>query len=103
VTDRVGDSSRNTYRGDSLQTVDLRLSRALHLSERMRLNLAVDAFDLFNRNNVDEVFSVYGAPFFVGPVPRHFGDGISGPSGAVGAPRTVFNQRQLQLSMKFTF
>ena len=103
VTDRVGDSSRNTYRGDSLQTVDLRLSRALRFGERKRLNLAVDAFNLLNRNNVDEVFSVYGAPFFVGPVPRHFGDGISGPSGSVGAPRTVFNQRQLQLSMKFTF
>lgn len=103
VTDRVGASSRNTYRGDSLQTVDLRLSRALHFGERKRLNLSVDAFNLFNRRNVDEVFSVYGAPDFVGPVPQHFGDGISGPSGSVGAPRTVFNARQLQLAAKFTF
>jgi outer membrane receptor protein involved in Fe transport len=103
VTDRVGASSRNTYRGDSLQTVDLRLSRAIHLSERKRLNVALDAFNVFNRQNVDEVFSVYGAPDFVGAVPRHFGDGISGPSGSVGAPRTVFNSRQLQISAKFTF
>ncbi len=105
VTDRVGDSSRNTYRGDSLQTVDLRLSRSFHLNERKRLNLAFDAFNLFNRGNVDEVFSVYGAPDFIPgkPVPQHFGDGGFSPSNSVGVPRTAFNPRQLQLSAKFTF
>lgn len=103
VTDRVGASPRNSYRGDSLKTVDLRLSRVLHLNERARLNLAVDAFNLFNRSNVDEVFSVYGAPDFVGAPPMHFGDGISGPSGQVGTPRTVFNPRQLQFSAKLNF
>jgi outer membrane receptor protein involved in Fe transport len=103
VTDRVGSSSRNTYRGDNLQTVDLRLARAIYLGERRKLNLSVDAFNLFNRVNVDEVFSVYGAPDFVGAVPRHFGDGNFGPSGAVGVPRTTFNPRQLQFAAKFTF
>ncbi|HLJ89815.1 MAG TPA: carboxypeptidase regulatory-like domain-containing protein [Candidatus Angelobacter sp.] len=103
VTDRVGSSARNTYRGDTLQTVDLRLSRVIHFKEKLDLHLSVDAFNLFNRANVDEVFSVYGAPDFVGTPPTHFGDGISGPSGAVGAPRTAFNPRQLQLAAKFTF
>ena len=103
VTDRVGASARNTYRGDTLQTVDLRLSRSFHLSERKRLSLSVDSFNLFNRSNVDEVFSVYGAPDFIGTAPTHFGDGISGPSGAVGAPRTVFNPRQFQFGAKFSF
>jgi len=103
VTDRVGTSPRNSYRGDSLQTVDMRLSRAIHFDERRRLNLSIDAFNLFNRANVDEVFSVYGAPDFIGAPPVHFGDGIFGPSGQVGAPRTVFNPRQLQFAAKFTF
>ncbi|HEY6349831.1 MAG TPA: TonB-dependent receptor [Candidatus Angelobacter sp.] len=103
VTDRVGNSPRNSYRGDSLQTVDVRLSRAIHMNERLQLHLSMDAFNLFNRANVDEVFSVYGAPDFVGPIPTHFGDGITGPSGQVGAPRTVFNPRQLQFAAKFTF
>ncbi|HEX2329505.1 MAG TPA: carboxypeptidase regulatory-like domain-containing protein [Candidatus Angelobacter sp.] len=103
VTDRVGASSRNTYRGDKLETVDLRLSRAFHLGERKQINVSLDAFNLLNRANVDEVFSVYGAPDFIGPQPTHFGDGISGPSGAVGAPRTAFNPRQLQIGAKFTF
>jgi hypothetical protein len=109
VTDRVGNSPRNSYRGDTLKTVDMRLSRTFHLSERKRLALSFDAFNVFNQTNVDEVFSVYGAPDFLPDrsgtplVPRHFGDGISGPSGAVGAPRTVFNPRQFQGGLKFTF
>jgi Carboxypeptidase regulatory-like domain/TonB dependent receptor len=103
VTDRVGNSPRNSYRGDTLQTVDLRLSRTFHMSERKRLAVSLDAFNLFNRSNVDEVFSVYGQPDFIGAPPTHFGDGISGPSGSVGAPRTVFNPRQFQGGLKFTF
>lgn len=103
VTDRVSNVSRNTYRGDSLQSFDIRLARAIHLGEKTRLNLAMDAFNVFNRANIDEVFSVYGAPDFIGAPPTHFGDGITGPSGAVGAPRTAFNPRQLQFSAKFTF
>jgi Carboxypeptidase regulatory-like domain/TonB dependent receptor-like, beta-barrel len=103
VTDRVGGTSRNTYRGDSLQTVDLRISRAFHVREKVQLHLSMDAFNLFNRTNVDEVFSVYGAPDFVGAPPVHFGDGITGPSGQVGTPRTVFNPRQLQFAAKLTF
>ena len=103
VTDRVSGVGRNTYRGDSLQSFDVRLARFIPLTERVRLNLALDVFNIFNRANVDEVFSVYGAPDFVGPVPEHFGDGITGPSGQVGAPRTSFNPRQLQFSAKFQF
>ena len=44
------------------------------------MNLAVDAFNLFNRPNVDEVTSVYGSPVFCGTtpaIPRHYNDGIS--------------------------
>jgi Carboxypeptidase regulatory-like domain/TonB dependent receptor-like, beta-barrel len=104
VTDRVGNSPRNSYRGDTLQTVDMRLARVVHVGERKLLNLSIDAFNLFNRANIDEVFSVYGAPDFIpNQIPTHFGDGVSGPSGAVGAPRTAFNSRQLQLAAKFIF
>jgi hypothetical protein len=105
VTDRVGNSPRNSYRGANLQTVDMRLARAVHMGERKVLNLSVDAFNLLNHTNIDEVFSVYGAPDFVPglTVPKHFGDGGIGPSGQVGAPRTAFNSRQLQLAAKFTF
>ncbi len=105
VTDRVGTSGRNTYRGDSLQTVDMRLSRFIHIRERYQLQLIAEAFNLFNRANVDEVFTVYGAPDFIGgAIPHHFQDGVVDPANpAFGTPRTVFNPRQLQLAVKFTF
>ncbi len=103
VTDRVGTSARNTYQGDHLRTVDVRLSRMIHLSERHRLQLAVDAFNVFNRANVDEVFSVYFAPDFIGPVPKHYKDGVQGALPGFGAPRTTFNPRQFQFAAKLTF
>jgi hypothetical protein len=63
-----------------------------------------DAFNILNRANFDEVYSVYGAPDFVGPVPLHFGDGITSPADPYfGTPRTALNPRQLQFSAKFTF
>ena len=67
--------SRNTYYGDPLRTVDLRVSRAFHVREHQQLELSVDSFNLFNRPNVDEVSSVYGSPVFCGGVvPAHYKD-----------------------------
>ena len=125
VTDRVGLSPRNSYRGDNFYTTDFRLSRAIHMTERTALDLAVDAFNVFNRQNINEVTSVYGGgtPDFCGAVPTHYNDAASlaiqrgqvscGPVGGLavapapnpvfGTPRTMFNPRQLQFSAKFTF
>jgi hypothetical protein len=105
VTDRVGSSGRNTYFGDDLRSWDLRLSRTIYFpGERYRLQLMFDGFNILNRSNFDEVYSVYGAPDFIGPVPQHFGDGVTSPADPYfGTPRTALNPRQLQLSAKFTF
>ncbi|MGA8274581.1 MAG: TonB-dependent receptor [Candidatus Sulfotelmatobacter sp.] len=86
VTDRVGWSPRNAYRGDELYTYDLRVSRTFYFHEHMGLNLAFDGFNVFNRQNVNEVTSVYGGGTpdfcggttpFNGPEPRHFNDAAS--------------------------
>jgi len=77
VTDRVGLTGRNTYIGDPLRSWDLRLSRSFVLTERMKFDLMFDAFNVLNRQNIDEVFSVYGSPVFCGPVPQHFDDASS--------------------------
>ena len=124
VTDRVGWSPRNSYRGDRLYSFDVRLSRSLALSERKKLEVAVDAFDVFNRQNINEVTSVYGGGTidFCGATPQHYNDsaslaiqrglvscnpatngGAPFPNPLFGTPRTMFNPRQLQLSAKFTF
>ncbi len=132
VTDRVGLSGRNSYIGQPLRSWDLRVSRHFQLTERMRLDFMFDAFNLLNRQNIDEVFSVYGSPIFCGPVPQHYGDAASlqaqagqaacpaftPPAGVVvpatfaipptannnfGTPRTMLNPRQLQFALKFSF
>ncbi len=104
VNDRVGESARDSYLGDPLRTVDVRVSRLLHLGEKYKIQLSVDSFNLFNRANVDEVFTVYGAPNFVGSVPQHYKDGITLPfNPAFGTPRTMFNPRQFQFAAKLLF
>jgi hypothetical protein len=86
VTDRVGWSPRNAYYGDHFYDFDLRLSRALKFGERKQLLLAFDAFDVFNRQNINEVTSVYGGGTpdfcggttpFNGPAPQHYNDAAS--------------------------
>jgi outer membrane receptor protein involved in Fe transport len=76
VTDRVGNLGRNTYYGDPLYSWDLRISRYFQIRERLRLDLMLDAFNLLNRPNVDEVTSVYGAAVICGgtATPKNFRD-----------------------------
>jgi Carboxypeptidase regulatory-like domain/TonB dependent receptor len=71
---------RNTYIGDPDYDWDLRIARAVHLTERVQAEFAFDAFNLLNRPNVDEVTSVYGSPVFCGTtptIPRHYNDSVS--------------------------
>jgi len=76
VTDRVGLAPRNSYYGDDLYSWDMRVSRYFQFRERYRLDLIVDAFNLLNRPNVDEVTSVYGASVFCGTsaIPQRYKD-----------------------------
>ena len=122
AADRVGNLSRNTYQGDSMQTWDVRLTRAISLPrEGMRLEVAADAFNLLNRANVDEVVGVYGTYNICGgQIPQRYKDSASlaiqagsvggcpaagppVPNPLFGTPRTMFNPRQLQLSLKLLF
>src|SRR5437762_2391896 len=121
AADRVGNLSRNTYKGDSFESWDIRLSRTINLQERTRLELAVDAFNLLNRSNVDEVVGVYGTYNLCGgQQPREYKDAASRaiqavevggclaagppvPNPLFGTPRTMFNPRQLQFSAKLLF
>jgi len=124
VTDRVGLSRRNSYRGDHLYSDDMRVAYKIPVREGKKLELAFDAFNVFNRPNVDEVTSVYGGGTidFCGAVPKHYKDaasiaiqniqvpcdganngGAPIPNPLFGTPRTMFNPRQLQFSARFTF
>ena len=122
AADRVGNLARNTYKGDSYQTWDIRIARTMHLTQDgMKLELGFDAFNVLNRQNVDEVAGVYGTYNFCGgQQPREYKDSVSQaiqagtvagcpaggppvPNPLFGTPRTMFSPRQLQLSAKFLF
>ena len=102
--DRVGSIGRNSYLGAPYYDTDLRLQRLFHLSEHTRLNLSAEAFNLLNVANVQDVDQVYGSGEFLGPVPKHFGDGIISPANPnFGTPTFAGAARQLQFSAAFSF
>ncbi|MFZ0560289.1 MAG: carboxypeptidase regulatory-like domain-containing protein [Terriglobales bacterium] len=108
--DRVGGEPRNTYRGDTLQTVDVRLERTFPVHERMHLQLMAEAFNLLNTVNVRYYNTTYGAADFCGPDPG--APGCSGapafyrensPNPSYGTPSAIFNPRQIQFAARLTW
>jgi hypothetical protein len=64
----------------------------------------VEVFNLFNRQNIEDIDTAYGAADFSGPVPQAFGDGITSPSNPTfGSPKFVAPARQIQLSLRANF
>jgi len=102
--DRVGSIGRNSYRGASYYDTDLRLQRLFNLTERLKLNGSVEALNVLNRVNVQDVDQVYGTGEFEGPIPKSFGDGVTSPANPTfGTPTFAGAARQLQLSLKLKF
>ena len=108
--DRVGNEPRNTFRGDSLQTLDMRIERTFPIREKLRLQFIAEAFNLANTVNVRYFNTSYGASDFcpLDPgAPGCFGatqlyrEGSPNPS--YGTPSAVFNPRQLQLALRLTW
>jgi hypothetical protein len=103
-SDRVGRIGRSTYRGDASYTTDIRVQRVFGLTERVKAQTSVEVFNLFNRQNVNEIDTVYGAPTFLGPVPQRFGDGVtSAENPTFGTPSYVAPARQIQLALRLNF
>jgi len=102
--DRVGTSPRNSYKGDPYYDVDLRLQREIPFTERIKGEASVEAFNVFNRPNVEDVDHVYGLADFAGPVPKEFGDHISSPANPTfGSPKFASPARQIQVSLRISF
>jgi hypothetical protein len=104
-SDRVGTIGRNTYRGDSFYNTDIRVSRDVPINERVKAEFSAEVFNLFNRANVVDIDHVYGSPLFdAGPIPTHFGDGVTSlENPTFGTPKYVAPARQIQLSVRLTF
>lgn len=107
--DRVGIEPRNTFKGDSYQSVDMRIARTFKATERLNVEAMAEAFNLLNTVNVRFFNTVYGAADFCNfnataqgcsPTQR-FLDGSPNPN--YGTPRALYNPRQIQFALRFTF
>jgi hypothetical protein len=108
-TDRLPGTVRNQFTTPAIYQFDMRLTRSIRLTEKMRVRLILEAFNVFNRANVATVnntFFVYSggasgtlslpspqSPF---GTPRTFGSPASGTT-------TFATPRQAQLAIKFDF
>ena len=103
-SDRTGTVGRNSYRGASYYDSDIRLQRVFHLSERFTTEASMEAFNLLNHTNVQNIDQVYGAADFLGPIPRQYGDHIGSPANPTFAtPNFTGPARQLQASLRVNF
>jgi hypothetical protein len=91
-SDRVGQLGRNTLEGPSYRSVDLRVAREFPLGARVRGEISVDVFNVFNRTNVRDLNTVWGS--FNPDLP---------PIASFNTPRDVFNPRQAQLGLRVRF
>src|SRR5262249_13931651 len=94
TSDRPGNVGRNTLEGPGYACVDLPVGRAFHLKERVTLELSGDLFNLFNRTNIRDLNTLYGAPDMTRPPDPNLG---------FGTARDVFNPFQFQYGAKFRF
>ncbi len=70
LSDRVGLLGRGTLKGDYYVNFDMRISRRIRLSERMRAEVIAEAFNLFNTLNVTEYEFCLRSLGIIGPEPR---------------------------------
>jgi hypothetical protein len=59
-SDRPGTIGRNTGKGESFYTFDMRLSRKFRFDERRSLELIAEGFNLFNRTNLQGINNIVG-------------------------------------------
>jgi hypothetical protein len=87
--DRPAGVGRNTGRGFNFASLDLRLSRRFQFTERVRLEVLAEGFNVLNRSN----FSIPNNIFGTGTTPL--------PS--FGQPTAAFDPRQFQLGLRLSF
>jgi hypothetical protein len=109
TNDRVGIEPRDTFRGKNLYTFDLRGSRSFTVRENQKLEFIAEAFNLANHVNIKYFNTVYSSADFcnVIPVPAACGAGPffteGSPNPNYGTPRAVFNPRQIQLALRYSW
>jgi hypothetical protein len=84
LNDRPPGVGRNSGRGFDFKSFDLRLARRITLTGDVELEVIVEAFNVFNRDNFQVPNNTFGSPTF-------------------GQPTAVNDPRQLQLGLRVSF
>jgi hypothetical protein len=108
--DRLPGIARNSFVGPDYATTDLRLSRYIHLGDRMKVEFLVESFNAFNHENkivqiTDNGFTNVAAQFVgfstvIGAV--HFPASFRNQSSFL-KPTNAYAPRQVQVGTKITF
>jgi len=110
LNDRLPGYSRNAFTGPNYATTDLRLTRMIRATERCKLNLVAESFNLLNRDNQRVAITsngmVVNATTFVqssvtagtAVYPGYY----QLPNNFM-KPNAAYAPRQLQLALKFVF
>lgn len=89
VNDRPVGVGRNTGRGFSFASFDTRLSRRIRLTESIGLEVIAEAFNLFNRANLQLPVATWGP-------------GVT-PNANFGLPTSAADPRQFQFGLRLNF
>ncbi|MBS1841312.1 MAG: TonB-dependent receptor [Acidobacteria bacterium] len=84
-----GNLGRNAFRGPGFLQIDLRISKAIPLGEKLKLNLIADGFNLLNRTNVAAV--------------NQLCDPSAGATCLAGQPTAAYDARQFQFALKLVW
>ncbi len=91
----IGNLGRNLGRTHSYASVDMRVTRSFNFGERIRADLILEGFNIFNRFN-----EASASPFFTDV--NSFGERDSGGH-YYSRSTAAYDQRQFQIGLKFNF
>ncbi|HEX2491426.1 MAG TPA: TonB-dependent receptor [Blastocatellia bacterium] len=94
LSDRPSNLGRNTLEGPGFASFDMRVAREFRLNERVTAEFSGDFFNLFNRTNITDLNTVFGATTITAQ-----------PNPVLGfnTPRDASNPFQFQYGMKLRF
>jgi hypothetical protein len=100
---------RNSVSGQTNHKLDLRVARDLRLTERLRVEVLAEAFNLFNHSNYNGFnTTIYTAAATTNTTPLSTPIGLSQTAGYLApnndaSPPDGTNARRLQLALRFRF
>ncbi|HEY0565677.1 MAG TPA: hypothetical protein VGC88_08845, partial [Terriglobales bacterium] len=95
---RILELGRNTFRYPRTENVDLRMSKKLAITERYRMELMGEAFNVFNHQNVTGVNTT---AYFLGSNTLTYNPAFGSITNADS--NSVYRERQIQLALRLEF